>query len=97
MNSLKKSHSIKLQYQSIIVPRFEVDRMKTQGEIAPQNFRLIHIVIQKFRNSFNKNTACSLTVLKLQVHSMKTQGEIALRCLDIENRKKRERTKQNLI
>ena len=40
-----KNHSIKLQYLMIIVPMFEVDWIKTQGEIVYQNLTFIHIVI----------------------------------------------------
>ena len=35
IDSLKKSHSIKLRYLRIIVPRFEVDWIRTKGKIAP--------------------------------------------------------------
>ena len=52
----EKSHSIKLHYLRNIVPRFEVDWIKSQGEIAHQNLTLMHIEIQTILNKSGRTT-----------------------------------------
>ena len=82
------------------MPRFEVDWIKPQGDIAYQNLTLIHMVIQKILNIYNSEFKKYITehCVKLLVGCMKSQGVIVLRVLDIESRKTRKnQTKLNMF
>ena len=77
------------------MPRFEVDWIKTQGEIAHLNLTLINIVTQKIlnksgritENSFKKRHIITLQYIRIVVPRFEVdwmENEIGLRNLDTE-------------